>query len=189
MFAANMDIALDIMTIRLMGFYASGDDEEISSTTGTAGRDDSDFEGLSGQTFSWAEIVSDGYTYDKNTDFEQAGGDNSPSNLWAVGVGVDLKPTDSLSLKFDVYYMGLVEDRTMAGDDEDEIGLEIDARLTQKIYDNLSLTVIGAYLFADDGYGQYDQDPDTDGLQPDQTGSSDSGDDAFQVGVGLDFKF
>ncbi len=188
MFAANMDIALDMMTIRLMGFYASGDDEEISSTTGTAGRDDDDFQGLSGQTFSWAEIVSDGYTYDKNTDFEQAGGDNSPSNLWAVGAGVDLKPTDSLSLKFDVYYMGLVEDRTMAGDDEDEIGLEIDARLTQKIYDNLSLTVIGAYLFADDGYGKYDQGA-ADGIQPDTVGTSDSGDDAYQIGVGLDFKF
>ena len=194
MFAGNLDIALDMATIRLMGFYASGDDEQRVDTDGdgireTAVRQDDDFQGLAGQTFSWAEIVSDGYTYDRNADLLQAGGDNSPSNMWAVGAGVDLKPTDTMTLKFDFYYMGLVEDRTIAGDDEDEIGFEIDARLTQKIYDNLSLTIIGAYLFADDGYGVYDTDGDEDFVQVDLAGANDSGDDAFQVGVGLDFKF
>ncbi len=89
----------------------------------------------------------------------QIGGDNSPSNMWAVNVGADLKPTDTTTLKFDVYYVGMVEDRTVAGEKEDEIGIEIDASLTQKIYDNLSMTVIGAYLMAEDGYGVYDGDP------------------------------
>jgi hypothetical protein len=188
MFAGNFDIALDMMTIRLMGFYASGDDEQIDAT-GTARRQEDDFRGFAGQTFSWAEIISDGYTYDRNANLLQGGGQNKPSNMWAVGTGVDFKPTDTLALKFDVYYVGLVEDRTIAGDDEDEIGIEVDARLTQKIYDNLSLTVIGAYLFADDGYGVYDQDGATAGIQPDEAGDADSGDDAFQVGVGIDFKF
>ena len=134
--------------------------------------------------------MSDGYTYDRNPAFSQAGGANKPSNLWAVGAGIDLKPTDSLTLMFDVYYAQLVETRTIAGSLEDEIGVEIDARLTQKIYDNLSLTVIGAYLFADDGWGAYDTDSVADGIQPDRgAGGTDSGDDAWQVGVGLDFKF
>ncbi len=149
-----------------MGFYTSGDDD---------GDFDDDFKGMSGQTFSWAEIVSDGYTYDRNASLSQAGGANTPSNMFALGAGVDFKPTDTLVLKFDAYYMGLVEDRVVGGDDEDEIGVEIDARLTQKIYDSLSLTVIGAYLLADDGYGI--------------EGGADSGDDAYQFGVGLDFKF
>ena len=166
MFAGNVDFALDFATISVMGFWTSGDDE---------GDFDEDFEGMSGQTFSWAEIVSDGYTYDRNASQAQWGGANTPSNMYAVGAGIDLKPTDSLTLMFDVYYMGMVEDRTVGGDDEDEIGIEVDARLTQKIYDDLSLTVIGAYLFADDGYGTYL--------------GADSGDDAYQVGVGLDFKF
>ena len=125
---------------------------------------------------SWAEIISDGYTYDRNASLSQIGGANTPSNMYAVNVGADLKPTDTTTIKLDVYYIGMMEDRTVAGNDEDEIGVEIDARLTQKIYDTLSMTVVGAYMFAEDGYGV--------------AGASDgSGDDAFQVGVGLDFKF
>jgi hypothetical protein len=164
MIAGNVDFALDMATIGLMGFWASGDDD---------GDFDEDFQGFSGQTFSWAEIVSDGYTYDRNASQAQWGGANTPSNMWAIGAGVDLKPTDTTTLMFDVYWMGMVEEREVAGSDEDEIGIEVDARLTQKIYDTLSMTVIGAYLMAEDGYGT----------------ANGSGDDAFQVGVGLDFKF
>jgi hypothetical protein len=187
MLAGNVNIALDMATIRVMGFYASGDDEKTVDTDAdgvddTVVKDDDDFQGLTGQTFSWAEIVSDGYTYDRNANLLQAGAQNKPSNMYAVGVGVDLKPTDTTTIKLDAYYIGLVENRTIGGDSEDEIGIEVDARLTQKIYDNLSLTVLGAYLFAEDGYGNYSSDVATNE-------ASNSGDDAFQVGVGLDFKF
>ena len=187
MLAGNVDIALDMATISVMGFYTSGDNEKLIDADGdgireTAVGDDDDFQGMTGQTFSWAEIVSDGYTYDRNASLAQAGAANKPSNMYAVGVGVDLKPTDTTTILFDVYYMGLVEDRTVGGDKEDEIGIEVDARLTQKIYDNLSLTILGAYLFAEDGYGVYTNDVATQK-------AADSGDDAFQVGVGIDFKF
>ena len=176
MAAFNVDIALDMATISVMGFLTSGDDE---------GDFDDDFQGMSGQTFSWAEIVSDGYTYDRNAGLAQAGAANKPSNMWAFGVGADFKPTDTTTIMFDAYYMGLVEDRTVAGSQEDEIGIEVDARLTQKIYDNLSLTILGAYLFAEDGYGKYNGDPAAAAT----TQAANAGDDAFQVGVGLDFKF
>ena len=168
MFNAGVNFALDMATIRAQFIFASGDDE---------GDFEDDFQGMAGETFSWAEIISDGYTYDRNADLSQIGGDNSPSNMWAVNVGADFKPTDTTTLKADVYYVGMVEDRTVAGEDEDEIGIEIDVSLTQKIYDTLSMTVIGAYLMAEDGYGVAG------------AGTGNSGDDAFQVGVGLDFKF
>jgi hypothetical protein len=171
----GVNVALDMATIRAQVIFASGDDE---------GDFDDDFQALNGQTFSWSELMSDGYTYDNNPDNDQIGGSNHPSNMYAVNVGADFKPTDTTTIKFDVYYIGMVEDRTVAGEDEDEIGLEVDARLTQKIYDSLSLTVIGAYLFAEDGYGVYNGDPDAGAAQ-----ASGSGDDAFQVGVGLDYKF
>ena len=77
----------------------------------------------------------------------------SPATCMRSMLGVDLKPTDTTTIKFDAYYIGMVEDRTVGGENEDEIGIEVDARLTQKIYDTLSLTVLGAYLFAEDGYG------------------------------------
>ncbi len=176
MFHGGVDIALDMATVSLMAIYTSGDDE---------GDFDDDFRGLNGETFSWAEIVSDGYSYDRNSVNRQIGTDKAPSNMWAVGAGVDLKPTDTTTIMLDAYYIGMVEDRTVAGSKEDEIGLEIDARLTQKIYDNLSLTVLGAYLFAEDGYGIYNGDPAAAGV----TQAANSGDDAFQVGFGLDFKF
>jgi hypothetical protein len=172
MFAGSVDIALDMATITVSGAYVSGDDE---------GDLDEDFQGLAGQTFSWAEIISDGYSYDRNASLAQIGGANRPSNMYYVAAGVDLKPTDTTTIMFDVYYVGMVEDRTIAGEEEDEIGIEVDARLTQKIYDNLSMTIIGAYMFAEDGYGVYDP--------ADPNAASNSGDDAFHVGLGLDFKF
>jgi hypothetical protein len=172
MFAGSVDIALDMATITVSGAYVSGDDE---------GDLDEDFQGLAGQTFSWAEIISDGYSYDRNASLAQIGGANKPSNMYYVAAGVDLKPTDTTTIMLDVYYIGMVEDRTIAGEEEDEIGIEIDARLTQKVYDNLSLTIIGAYMLAEDGYGVYDP--------ADPNAADNSGDDAFHVGVGLDFKF
>jgi hypothetical protein len=166
---AGVSFALDMATIRARAIVASGDDE---------GDFEDDFQVLTGAVMSWAELMSDGYTYDRNPGAALAsiGGPNRPSNMYMFNVGADFKPTDTTSLKFDVYYVGMMEDRTIAGEDEDEIGVEIDARLTQKIYDNLSMTVLGAYLLAEDGYGA-------------GAAATNSGDDAFQVGVGLDFKF
>jgi hypothetical protein len=169
---AGVDFALDMATLRAQFIYASGDKE---------GDLDDDFQGMAGETFSWAEIISDGWSYDRNTDLAQIGGDNSPSNMWAVGVGATVKPTDTTTIFLDVYYIGMVEDRTIAGSKEDEIGIEIDARIAQKIYDNLTLSLAGAYMLAENGYGVYDS--------TDPNAANNSGDDAFQVGIGLDFSY
>jgi hypothetical protein len=172
MFDVGTTFALDMATIRARFFLASGDDE---------GDVEDDFQVMTGATMSWSELLSDGYTYDRDPALGQIGPPDKPSNVYAINVGADLKPTDTTTIKLDVYYVGMVEDRSVAGEDEDEIGIEVDARLTQKVYDNLSLTLIGAYLFAEDGFGLYDS--------TDPNAASNSGDDAFQVGVGLDFKF
>jgi len=179
----GVDFALDMATLRAQFIYASGDKE---------GDLDDDFQGMAGETFSWAEIISDGWSYDRNADLAQIGGDNSPSNMWAVGLGATLKPTDTTTIMLDVYYIGMVEDRSVGCDptvdscDEDTIGIEIDARIAQKIYDNLTLSIAGAYMLADDGFGRYgDTDPDTAGTQY----ATNSGDDSFQVGIGLDFSY
>jgi hypothetical protein len=171
---AGVSFALDMATIRARAFLASGDDE---------GDFEDDFQVMSGATMSWAEIISDGYSYDRNASLAQIGGANKPSNMYAINLGADFKPTDTTTIKFDVYYVGMMEDRTIAGDEEDEIGIEVDASLTQKIYDNLSMTIIGAYMFAEDGYGVYN------GVPTAINQADNSGDDAFHVGVGLDFKF
>jgi hypothetical protein len=155
-FDAGVNFALDLATLRVRGIYATGDKDTA------AGEDN--FRGMSGQTMgNWAEITNDQYFYDRNAPSPTGG--NQPTNMMGLNVGADFKPTDTTTIKADVYYMALVEDRN----DEDEIGTEIDVRLSQKVYDNLTANLVGAYLLAEDGWGE--------------------GDDAFQVGVGLDYSF
>ena len=103
---AGVDFALDMATLRAQFIYASGDKE---------GDLDDDFQGMAGETFSWAEIISDGWSYDNNANLSQIGRDNAPSNMWAVGLGATVKPTDTTTIILDVYYIGMVEDRTVAG--------------------------------------------------------------------------
>ena len=50
----------------------------------------------------------------------------------------------------------------------------MNAKLVQKVYDNLDLLIVGAYMIAEDGYG---------------TSATDSGDDGYVIGMGLNYKF
>jgi len=173
MFQANVDFALDLATLGLQFIYASGDKE---------GDFDDDFRGLTGEAVAWGpEIITNGYFYDRDALLGQIGGtaftagDETPNNLISLGVGADLKPADNTTIYLDLYWIGMVEDRTVGGSKEDEIGIEFDARLAQKIYPNLTFNVVAAYLLAEDGYGTYL--------------GSESGDDAYQVGLGVDYSF
>jgi hypothetical protein len=183
MFYGGADFALDLATIRVAGMYFSGDDE---------GDLDKDYRSFTGETFSWSEVLSDGYFWEANSNQNQIGWihttngpANCPSNMWAFNVGADLKPTDTTTIAVDLYYIGMVEDRTVAGDDEDTIGTELDVSLTQKIYDNFDVKIVGAYLLADDGYGVYNGDPD----DPTVTQAENSGDDAWIIGMGFNYTF
>jgi hypothetical protein len=168
----GVDFALDLATLGVRFIYASGDDE---------GDLDADYRSFSGETFSWAEIPSDGYLWEVNSSMGQIGGQNTPNNMWALNVGADLKPTDTTTIALDLWYIAMVEDRTVGGDDEDTIGTELDFKLTQKVYDNLDCLIIGSYLLADDGFGN-------GGTSGDWAPQSD-GDDAWILALGLNYKF
>jgi len=183
MFQAKVNLALDMATLRAQFVYASGDKE---------GDFDEDFRGMAGMAVDWgSEIMANGYFYDRDARVRQIGGDmytngdESPNNLWSVGVGADFKPADNTTISANVLYIAMVEERSVGCDptvdscDEDTIGVEVNARLAQKIYPNLTLNLVGAYLFADDGYGDYNPDSWADN----------SGDDAYQVGIGVDYSF
>jgi len=179
MFEGQVDFALDIATLYVNFRYASGEKE---------GKDDFGFRGMSGQTYSWSEILSDGYFWEVNSDMSQISsiGDkgyavpghsasNHPSNMWAIAVGGDVKPTDTTSIGLDLYYIAMVEKRTVGGKSTDDVGFEVDLDITQKIYDNLDMKIVGAYMFADDGFGA-----------PAATANKD---DAFVLGLGFNYKF
>ena len=167
----GVNFALDMATIRAQGFYVSGDSKKSQ---------DDNYRGMSGVTFSWADIPSDGNFWEANSNMTQIGGANTPSNVYALNVGADFKPTDTTTISADIWYIGMPEDRTVAGSDEDTVGTEVDVKLVQKVYDNLDLLIAGAYMFANDGYGTSTAAPGS---------NENSGDDAYIIGMGLYYKF
>ncbi len=126
-------------------FYASGDDDPT----------DGDFDNFinpAGASYYWAEILGAG-TFDPG---RAAGPYDVISNVFAAGVGFKLKPMDKLTVGGDVWYAVLAEDDAFG---EDELGVEIDAKATYALMDNLKLDVIAAYLIAGDAYEGGDDDP------------------------------
>jgi hypothetical protein len=119
-------------------FYASGDDDPT----------DDDIEGVISPfgSYYWSEIMGYGI-------FDNTASANSPAdkitNIWAVNLGVDMKPMDKLKIAVDWWYAELVEDDQTLNE-EDVLGHEVDLRITYELVEGLNLDVVGAYLFADD---------------------------------------
>ncbi|MFW5811061.1 MAG: hypothetical protein ACOCWY_05630, partial [Thermodesulfobacteriota bacterium] len=62
-----------------------------------------------------------------------------------------VRPMDKLMVTFDAWYAEKVEEITLIdGSTADELGLELDLRITYQLVEGLNLDVIGAYLFADE---------------------------------------
>jgi len=124
-------------------FYATGQD--ATDTDRTA------FTNPTGASYYWAEIMGLGI-------FDNDASNNAPgdkiSNVMAANVGFSVKPMDKLSLGADLWYASLVEDDPATG--ETDLGIEIDAKATYAIYDNLKLDLVGAYLLAGDATGDDD---------------------------------
>jgi len=136
------------------GFYASGqdDDEDLVAFTAPVG-----------QSYYWAEIMGLGMFDNRgwsNNNSVNAPGDEI-TNIWALNLGATFQPMDKLTAKFDIWYAQLAEDELAPGQ-EDELGTEVDLKLTYKLMDNLNLDLVGAYLFAGDATsaaGENEEDP------------------------------
>lgn len=149
------------LTLCAKGFYASGDDDandgDIESYYG--------FNKLQGQDFHWAEIMGGGI-FDNNVSNGIGGyGYNAISNISAVNIGASFKAMDKLTLYGDVWYAMLNE---VAEGADDDLGVEVDLRAKYMLFENLSLDLVGAYLFAGDATGD---------------------DDPYEVGTQLELKF
>ncbi|CAN2040414.1 hypothetical protein GMMP15_1710001 [Candidatus Magnetomoraceae bacterium gMMP-15] len=59
---------------------------------------------------------------------------------------------EKLTITGDVWYAVLAEEipKGEAGEGEDELGIEIDLKITYELVEGLNLDVVGAYLFAGD---------------------------------------
>jgi hypothetical protein len=107
-----------------------------------------------------------------------------PSNLWMVNAGIAYQALERTKLTLNYYYIGVQEDVTSgfhfnnAGnlilEKDSSIGNELDLYIDQGIVDGLDLRIVGAYLFASDGYT----------VLP-----SDDEDDAWEAGFRLQWNF
>jgi hypothetical protein len=147
LFAAGADAGI----FHGQAFYATGDDDDT----------DNDIDSFvliggngSGASYYWSEIMGLG-TFDNNLGGNANLGDKI-SNIWAANLGVTLKPMDKLTLGLDVWYAQLDEKVLVNGQMEDDLGLEIDTKLTYQLMDNLKADFIYAYLFAGDAVGNKD---------------------------------
>jgi hypothetical protein len=165
--AGGADANLGMVGVHGQGFYGSGDDnrndDDIDSYVFVGGPG-------TGSGYYWAEILGLG-TFDNpiqtvtNLGFNGAAGDGTNtfqadkvSNVWALNAGVTLKPMDKMKIDFDVWYAELAEAQlsSVSGRLEDELGLELDGKLTYNMMDNLKAEFVFAYLFAGDAVGPED---------------------------------
>jgi len=129
-------------------FYASGNSEKGD---GFIGEDNDEFAGVPGRSYYWSEIMGLG-TFDNQA--SNGSPANGISNIWAANIGVKAPVGERWTLGADLWYASLAESDILGND---ELGTEVDVKATYKVFDNMSLDLIGAYLFAGDATG--DEDP------------------------------
>jgi hypothetical protein len=139
------DVPVGPASIHGQFVYGSGDDD--------AGDNDLDaWIGLSA-SYYWAEIMGYG-TFDNQVSAGSTA--DQVGNIMFFNIGATMKPTDKLSISGDLWWAQLVEDEaggTTVNDSnngEDDLGVEIDLKLTYQLVPGMNLDLIGAYLFAGD---------------------------------------
>lgn len=134
---------MDSLDIHGQLFSASGDDNWTDN-------DAEAFYVPKGQSYYWAEIMGYGI-------FDSQVSSGSPadqiSNILAINIGIGYNVSDNLSIKADLWNATLAEENA-AGDDD--LGTEIDLKLTYKLMDNMKIEVIAAHLSAGDATGKED---------------------------------
>jgi len=132
-------------------FYASGDDN---------GLDDGEIGShlaLQTASYYWSEIMGKGM-FDNDVSFGSPA--DKISNIYAANLGGTVKPMDKLSVTLDLWYAARAEDIVNTdGEEEDELGTEIDLKITYELIKGMNLDVVGAYLFAGDATGNGEDNP------------------------------
>jgi hypothetical protein len=144
LFALGGSLGMGPADVHATFIYASGD-SDLADTDAEA------FFVPAGQSYYWAEIMGLG-TFDNQASAGSCA--NAVSNLMAANLGVGFTAMEKVKVAADLWFANLVEENA-AGDDE--LGTEIDLKLTYPLIENMKLELIGAYLSAGDATG--DDDP------------------------------
>jgi hypothetical protein len=133
-------VNIGAMDIHGRAFYATGEDR---TTT-----DSEAYYVPKGRSYYWAELM--GYGIFDNQVSSGSCADQI-SNIMAANIGVGFKVSDALKITADLWHAKLAEDDAKGND---VLGTEIDLLITYSLMKNLTLDVVGAYLFAGDAtYG------------------------------------
>jgi len=132
--------------------YGSGDDDPLD--------DELEVVFANSAFYYWAEIMGLG-TFDDAVPNGVPNGGGNVGGLTAGGIGLTFKPMDKLSITTDLWYAELTEDNAFG---ENELGTELDVKVTYQLVEGLNLDLIGAYLWAGDAIdgnadGNNDEDP------------------------------
>ncbi|MBN2705595.1 MAG: alginate export family protein, partial [Deltaproteobacteria bacterium] len=170
----DLGMKMDKMKLTYTFWYASGDDDGA----------DSDFDGFMAVDIDRMDgicIFEGGFTDD---DYFTEKDYLLDKGMILNKLALDFKASKKLSLGAAVLYMLTAEDIEYLDKDgkmqkEDEVGIEFDAYLKYKLYDNLEFAVNAGYLFAGDAMDFWEVD--------DRDGSSDE--DIFISTMKVQYKF
>ncbi len=153
--------------------YATGDDgNDATANDAFVGVDI----GGKGQSYYWSEIMGYGI-------FDNASPSGTPNekitNIMFANAGITIKASDAITFVADLWYAQLAEDNGLGDDD---LGFEVDLKMTYKLTDNLNLDLVAAYLFAGDAITAHAYDGDNATETKNQ-------ENPFEAGTRLSFKF
>jgi hypothetical protein len=174
-------------TFSVGGFLTSGDTNPDDDTNNA-------FQYPRGRSHYWSEILGlgtldqnistsfidpakDTHTAQQLADVNKGGFSTSdgPSNLWTINAAAAWQALEKTKFTASYYYIGTqkaVLANFQNGDESSSIGHEIDFYVDQELFDGLALRLVGAYLFANEGYTVFSNDHD-----------------AYEAGAVLSWKF
>jgi len=125
----------------------------------------------------------------------------NPTNLWTVTAGGSWQVAEKTKISASYWYFGTSEEvpvaLILAGADagkfqmSSSIGHEFDVYIDQGIVDGLTLTLVGAYLFANDAFAPIPADANFTnvGVNAAGTATKKLAEDAFELGARLQWSF
>ena len=157
--AGGLSVPIGPVELHGQAFWTSGDgsdtDTDLEAFFGIGG-------GGRGWAYYWSEIMGNG-VFDNQF---SAGAGVDVSNLWALNIGASIKPMEKLKLTGDIWYAA--HSKNDFTTNEKKLGTEVDLKADYQLVEGLNLTVVGAYLFADDATsldGSNNEDPYEVGAQ------------------------
>ena len=154
---AHVDVGVNLGSLKLTGtiLYTSGDDDGS----------DSDFDGFMAVDIDRTDsitLMEGGYTDD---DYYTEKDYMLDKGLWLFKGAADYKASKKLTVGGALMYMMTAEDIEYYDNNgekqkDDSLGIEVNAYLKYKIYDNLEFAVNAGYLFADDAMDFWEVDRD-----------------------------